>query len=306
MAILFVFLAGLLASTSNFCMRKSIDAGGSSRAYLLVQLIFSFFLMIVLNPVRSGNYAWSTPAFVIGLFGGLIFGTMMWGLGKALETGPAGISFAFLNTASVLPAILMALFFGLSFGHHYTLPNAIGSLLVVGGLFWAGWSSEKNPNKAAWLFFALLILFVHALFLIFLQWWALLLKQPGLPSSSLLPFVIDPLKVQWFMPAVLLSGSLFQIAVYLTKERRFPKGAELTFGILGGIANGGCTFFLVLAPQVATPLENAMMFPIFAVSIIVICNGWAQLLYKEKVNWWANSFCILGLIIGTVAWSSLR
>lgn len=304
MGIFFALLAALLASISNFCLRRSIDSGGSSKAYLVVQLTFSFFVMIALNPIRTQDFAWSTPAVILGLFGGILFGLLMWGLGRALEKGPPGLTFAVLNTSSVMPAIVMALLFGSLFGHPYTLANGLGSLLVVAGLFWAGSSSEKNPHKALWIFYAALIFVVHTIFLVFLQWWALVLK-PALPHSLFLPFHLTAEKIQWFMPAIFFVGALIQWSIYLYTRHRFPKGAEITYGILGGIANGACTFFLILAPQVATAWENAMIFPIFAVGIILICNSWAQILYKEKINWWANLLALIGLVIGTVAWQSL-
>lgn len=304
MGIFFALLAAVLASISNFCMRRSIDAGGSSRAYLVVQLTLSFLVMILLNPVRTGDYHWSAPSVYLGLIGGFLLGSLMWGLGKTLERGPPGLSFAILNTSSVMPAIVLALFFGIAYGHLYTLWNGIGSFLVVVGLFWAGWTSAENPNKVIWILFATLIFAVHTLFLVYLQWWAMILK-PGLPPSFLIPLHIEPINIQWFMPSILFTAALMQWVIYWVHRHRLPKGAEVYYGILGGVTNGACTFFLILAPQVATSWENAMIFPIFAVGIIVICNAWAEIIYKEKVNWWANIVCLGGLIIGTVAWGAL-
>lgn len=304
MGIIFAIIAAALASASNFCLRRSIDAGGSSKAYLVVQLTFSFVVMIFLNPVRTGDFGWSGTAFSTGLAGGVIFGLLMWALGKTLEKGPPGLSFAILNTSSVMPAIVLALLFGASMGHPYTLANGIGSLLVAIALFWAGWTSEKNANKGAWAFFATLIFALHTLFLVFLQWWAMVLKT-DLPLSFLIPFHLSSSHLQWFMPALFFVGALFQWIVFIASRHRFPKGAEIGYGILGGIANGACTFFLILAPQVATNWENAMIFPIFSVAIILICNLWAQLLYKERVNWRANFLALFGLIVGTVVWSAV-
>ncbi len=304
MGIVFAILAALLASLSNFSLRRSIDAGGSSKAYLVVQLTFSFIVMVFLNPVRTGDYEWDTLAVSMGLVGGLIFGFLMWGLGKTLEKGPPGLSFAILNTSSVMPAIVLSVLFGALFHHPYNLANGMGSLLVVIGLVWAGWTSASNPNKSMWIFFATFIFAIHTLFLVFLQWWAMLLK-PGLPSSSLLPFDLTTAHIQWFMPAIFFVGALIQWIIYLTSRHRFPKGAEIYYGILGGVANGACTFFLIRAPQVSNAWENAMIFPIFSVGIILICNGWAQWLYKEKVNWKANFLSLAGLVVGTVAWQSL-
>lgn len=304
MGIFFAILGAILVSISNFCMRKSIDSGGSSKAYLVVQLSFSFLIMIFLNPMRTGDYGWNSTAVGIGLLGGILFGILMWGLGKTLEKGPPGLSFAILNTSSVAPAIVMALLFGAAYGHSYTLSNGLGSALVVAGLFWAGWTANENPNKMIWIFYATLIFVVHTLFLVFLQWWAMLLK-PGLPLSSLIPFHVEARHLQWFMPSVLFVGALMQWVIYLIKRHRMPKGAEIYYGILGGITNGACTFFLILAPQVASAWENAMIFPIFSVCTILICNAWAQFLYREHINWWANAICVTGLVIGTVAWQSL-
>ncbi len=228
----------------------------------------------------------------------------MWGLGKTLEKGPPGLSFAILNTSSVVPAIFLAILFGMQYGHSYTLWNGVGSLLVAGGLFMAGWSSEKNYNRTVWLSFAALIFVAHALFLVYLQWWAMLLR-PELPLSFLVPFHVDSANIQWFMPAVLFVAALLQCVIYAFRERRVPTGLEVYYGILGGITNGACTFFLILAPQKASAWENAMLFPIFSVSVILICNAWAQILYQEKVNWKANALCVAGLIVGTVTWGSL-
>ncbi len=304
MGIFFVVLAGLLASISNFCMRRSIDSGGSSKAYLVVQLTFSLLVMILLGPVRTGDYTWSWPPVWIGLFGGVFFGLLMWGLGKSLEHGPPGLTFAALNSSTVAPAIVMTLLFGSLFGHSYSLTNGLGSSIVVLGLVWAGWTSQRNENRPIWLFYIGLIIIVHTIFLAFLQWWALILK-PGLPPSALLPFHLSSEHIQWFMPAVLFTGAAFQWVVYIAKRHRLPKGSEVYFGILGGITNGACTFFLILAPQVGAAWENAMIFPIFSVSIILICNAWAQIIYSERVNWWANGLCVAGLIVGTIAWQSL-
>jgi len=141
----------------------------------------------------------------------------------------------------------------------------------------------------------------HALFLVFLSWWAMVLR-PELPLSSLLPFHINPNRVEWFMPAVLFVGAFVQFLIYMWKVKKMPNKSEIMWGILGGITNGACTFFLILAPQYATRSENAMLFPIFSVAIIIICNIWAQGLYKEKVNWKANFICLAGLLIGSITW----
>ncbi len=304
MGILFALLAGIFASSSNYCLRRSIDAGGSSRAYLVVQLSFSFLVMILLNPLRMHDFGWSNQVATLGLFGGLILGVFMWGLGKCLEKGPPGLTLAIVNTSSIMPALVLVLLFGVSYGHGYTLWNGLGSVLVAIGIFWAGWTSVKNEKWKSWTLFSTMAFIIHTLFLVYLSWWAMVLST-DLPLSRLLPFHIETAHVHWFMPSIFFMAALFQWGVYLKQERRMPKSSELLYGLLGGVTNGTCSFFLIKAPQVATAWQNAMLFPIFSVSIILFCNIWSQLIYREKVNWRANTLCIAGLIIGTVVWSGL-
>jgi len=304
MAFLFILIAAVLASLNNFFLRRSIDAGGTSKAYLVVQLTFSFLVMILLNPVRTDNYAWNSTAVELGIIGGILLGLLMWSLGKALEKGPPGLTFAALNSSSVMPGIVMALLFGSALGHPYSIWQAVGSLLVILGLFWAGWSHSHSHHKVQWAFLASFAFIIHALFLIFLQWWALLL-QSSTPLSALIPLHVDAGTVQWFMPTILFIAALLQIVIYLIRVKRSPKRVEVLYGLFGGIANGACTFFLILAPQYAIGWENAMIFPIFSVAIIVICNIWGQMLYQERVNWKANAVCVFGLLIGTITWSAL-
>lgn len=304
MAIILILFAACFASITNFCMRKSIDAGGSAKTYLVVQLSLAFIIMIILNPVRTGIYTWNSWAALLGIIAGLVLGFLMWSLGKTLEKGPPGLTFAALNSASVMPGAVMSLIFGVAFGHDYTFSNAVGSILVILGLFWAGWSIAKGQNKLLWILFASLTFITHVIFLSYLQWWALLSKN-NLPSSPLLPFYLDPENSQWFMPMMLLTAALVQWTIYLTQETKRPKAAEIIYGAFGGVTNGICTFLMIVSAQLAIGWENVMIFPIFSVAIIIICNIWGQLLYKENVNWKANAICMIGLVIGTITWSKL-
>lgn len=292
-------IAAFLAAMNNLCLRRSVDVGGSSQGYLVIQLTFSFFVMVLLNPVRTCDYAWNNTAVGLGLLGGLILGYFMWSLGKTMEKGPPGLSIAILSTTSVVPAIFLALVFGKSFGHTYGLYNGIGSALVVFGILWAGWTSESNANKSIWACFVTMMFLLHTLFLVFLQWWAMMLKT-DLPISKLLPFHPDVNAVQWFMPSIFFCGAFLQWFIYFYQKRPMPRKLEVGYGVLGGIFNGLCSFFMIIAPQVSAPWENVILFPVFCVVILFVCNAWAQFLYKEKVNWFAISLCLVGLFVGSL------
>lgn len=286
-------------------MRKSIDAGGSSKGFLVTSLSFSVLVAVFLGPVRTGFFHWNNTIAVMGLVTGLFLGIMMWALGKALEKGPPGLTIAYLNASNLIPAILMVLLFGIAFGYRYAWGNALGSVLVLLGLFWAVWQTSRDTkSQSFWLSFATIAFITHVFFLVLIQWRALVIT-PGLPTSSFLPFSIGAEEAEWFMPMLFIAASAFLVYQFKTKENRRLEKSEIRFGLCGGVFNAGSTYLLIKAAQFATPFQSAMVFPIFAVGIVLACNIWGRFLYQEKVHWKAMNLCLLGLFIGTVDWTSL-
>ncbi len=304
MGVQWMLLAGVFVAASNFFMRKSIDAGGSSRAFLMIQMSIVCLVAILLNPVRTGDFTWSYSMGVFGFTSGLVLAAMMICLGKALESGPSALTFAMLNCSTVMPILCMVALFGAGFGFMYNVFNAVGSLLVVFGLLWAGWEVLKVGALYRWLAFALGAFALHVVFLVVMQWRALFLHFPS-NHKLWLSLDLEAASSQWFMPMVFLAASLVQCVIYGVYERRKPLAAEVKYGVLGGMANGLGTFFMIRATELASSWEQAMIFPLFSVSTILFCNLWSQWIYKERVNWKANVFCILGVFVGTVNWAGL-
>lgn len=214
------------------------------------------------------------------------------------------MTFAALNSSTVMPMILMVFLFGAPFGYAYTLFNGLGSIMVILGLFWAGWAARSSEKKMRWAALVVGAFVMHTLFLIVMQWRALFINFPG-ENGLFLNFDVADAKSQWFMPAVFFAAALIQILVYVCTQKRLPNRYETTYGILGGISNGIGTFFMIWSTEVSSPLEHAMIFPIFSVAVILSCNAWGQWLYKEKVNWVANGLCVLGILVGTLDWKVL-
>lgn len=303
MGILLMILASIFVAASNLFMRKSIDAGGSSKAFLMIQLTIVFLVAILLNPVRTGNYAMSSCMIYFGIAGGIILAIMMICLGKALEIGPPGLTSASLSSSTVMPALLMTFLFGSKFGYVYTSFHALASILVVLGLFWAGWGVSGFEKKTRWGALIAGAFLLHTLFLVMMQWRALFINFPQ-ENGLFLNFDADGAKSTWFMPAVFFAAALIQILVYFYSGKGKIKSKEIACGILGGLTNGFGTFLMIQSTEIATPLEQAMIFPIFSVGLVLFCNLWGKFLYKERVNWLANGICVAGILIGTLNWSA--
>lgn len=301
MGIQLMVLAALFIALSNLCLRKSIDAGGTSKAYLMMQLGLSFFIMILLNPVRTGDYSWNMPMAIFGFAGGVLLACVMSFLGKALENGPPGLSVAVLNCSSVMPILMLVILFGAQYGFSYTIWNALGSVLVILGICWAGWDGGQFERRKKWLIFISLSFFAHVAYLVFLNWRALFINFPAQEGLGF-SFPPEAANTQWFMPMVFLSAALIQTYIFFSKERRMPNRSETIYGVFGSVANGLGAFLLVKGTEVASSLEHAMLFPIFSVTLILGCNLWGKWIYAEQVNWKANALCIGGLLVGTVDW----
>ena len=304
MGIFLVLIASFFAASSNLAMRRSIDFGSTSRAFLMIQLSIAFVASIFMNPIRTQIFSWNYPIIYLGLFMGVVLGVMMYCLGKSFEKGPVGLSVSALNASTVVPGIVMAFLFGKALGYDYHIYHALGSLLVLIGLFWAGANFDHLNNRKMWLFFISGAFLLHVFFLVGMQWRALMINAPEKASFFR---ILTPSEAtsQWFMPAVFFGASVLQIFLFFFHEKRKLKSIEWGYGIFGGLANCSSTFFLIWATEVATSVENAMIFPIFSVGIILLCNTWGRYLYQEQINWKASQLCACGIFLGCVDWSKV-
>jgi hypothetical protein len=295
MGLFFALLAALFASTSNFFMRRSIDAGGTTKGFVLIQMSIAGLVAVLLGPVQSNSYAINGSVVGLGVLAGVFLVTMLYILGKALLAGPPGLTFSILTAAAVVPAIVMASLFGAAFGFLYTAWHGIGSLLVLAGLFWAGQSTAGGlQDLKRWTVLVISMFSLHVLLLVLFQYRAVLINTGNLEAQS-----------SWFMPVYYFAAAAIQLGIFFRTEARALRPREWLYGCIGGAANSLCTFFLLRSTEVAKGLENAVIFPAFSIGIILLSNLWGQKVYQEKVNWRAAQVCACGLIVGTVDWSAL-
>jgi hypothetical protein len=304
MGVLLALIAGMFLSLTNLTTRKGVDVGGSAKGYFVFQMASAFLFAILLGPVRAGDYSIPLSTALFGSFTGIVLSIMLFSLGRAVEKGPPGLTFAILNSATVMPGLAMALIFGASLGFIYNGWHALGSVLVLSGLFWAGKGLQGMKEMKFWLFFSGVMFFFHALILSLFQWRAMLMNLPH-PGELVSFFTVDEIRSEWFTPFMFLSSGLVQLFIYLRSNPGKPKAGEILYGFTGGVFNLLCTVFIIAATVKASPIENAIIFPIYSVSAIILTNLWGQKLYEEKVNWIACQVCAIGLIVGTVDWKAV-
>jgi drug/metabolite transporter (DMT)-like permease len=304
MGILLALIAGMFTPLTNLCIRKSVDVGSSAKAFFVFQMTASFLFALLLGPIRTAEYVIPLSTAAFGAIAGLVLSVMLFALGKAVEQGPPGFTFAILNSATVMPGLIMALVFGAALGFVYNIWHAIGSVIVLGGLFWGAKGLQGVKNLKSWAFFAFITFSFHVFLLALFQGRAMLIN-PARPESFASFLSLAESKSEWFTPFMFLTSGIIQLFIYFKAKQQAPRAKEVLYGCMGGLFNLLCTFFLIWATEKATPLENAIIFPIYSVIGIILTNFWGQKLYQEQVNWRACQICAFGLFIGTVDWKSV-
>lgn len=304
MGLLYALIAGIIVPLTNFSVRKSLDVGGNTKGYFVFQMLSSLICAYLFGSVRTGDYSITLPAALLGGAAGLILCVMLNCLGKALEIGPPGFTFAILNSATVIPGVFMAIFFGATFGYQFKFVHALGCFLVLFGLFWAGKGLQGLKDVNKWILFSSIMFVFHIMLLVLYQWRGLLLN-PARPDDLFAFFSLEKIQSSCFIPFMFLVSGLIQASIFIKDERRFPKKGEILYGMAGGVSNFLVTFFLLAAATAASPIENALIYPLFSVIGIILTNAWGQKFYQEQINWRACQVCAFGLIVGTVDWSAV-
>lgn len=237
---------------------------------------------------------------LIGGATGIFIVSLMSLLSLALSQGPAGLTFAFLNSGAIGAPVLLGLVFKKGFGFDLALWSGIGMFFVLVGLFWAALHQKMRAFSKKWLLWAFTTFLFQVIILSLFQW-RVMLTNDTLPLHICLPFHCKEAEGFWFMPVMFFFAFLIQGTIFFTKEKRFFKKAEWLGGSLGGVANGMSTWLLLLASSVASNREKSMLLPFFAVAVILLCNLFGKILYKESIHWWATSCCTCGIAIGALS-----
>ncbi len=294
MSLIFIAFSAFLTALGNFFIRRAVTGDQTGDPFILARFFTAGLISIPIIYLHHNAINFDPKMGFVALFAGLSLGLLQYGIGKSLQAGPSGLTFIFVSSVSVWPPLLMYFLFGKEFGHDYSLNNLIGSLLVLGALFWMGKSEEKTNKK--WLFWIALSYAACTLYFVIFQWRALLVKD-NIPESPLLPFRANAQDGDLFMAITFVIAAISQL--FLGEKKQQGKGFY-TSGIVAGILAGLSTYLLLLGTEFAkTATENALIFPLNTVLMILFCNVWAKKFYNETINWPANGIAALGIAIST-------
>ncbi len=302
-AFLVVFSA-LITAYSNFLIRKGLDAieGAKGDPLIAVRFFIAAIATAFVIYLRHGGISFEPNMLLVGAMSGILLGLLQYTLGRSLQYGPPALSFIVVSGACIVPPVIMFFVFGQKFGHGYSLFNLIGSSLVLLGLIWMA-KSQGTQNMAcrkSWLVWAIGAFSCGVLYQLSFQWRALALKE-GLPHSVLLPFHCAAEDGECFLISMFLAAAFCQ--KLLPGSRSKPLGLKkplVVCGVVGGVLSAISGFILMRATEVAhTAIEKAIIYPLFTVLLILLCNVWAKIVYSEKINWPANGISMAGIAVAS-------
>jgi drug/metabolite transporter (DMT)-like permease len=304
----YLISSACLAAFANFFFRRNLEKGGTSSAFLslyfLASLILSFafnhtLLMTKFSPVMT----------LLGCFSGFLNFMMLTLTAKSFELGPPGLTLTFQNASCIFPGLLLCLLFGPSFGFFLTPWLIVGFIFIVLGLYLSSRTYGKLSREAAsvssktnfnlWLLSVISVMLLQGLILTLFQWRVLLFNCDE-SAHWLIPWSCLAEEDVWFIPAFFMVPALSQLFFFWKNERRKFSLSEMIYGLISGGLNCVCTVLLLLATKTVGTLKKEMLFPLFTISVILLCNIWGMKIYKEKVNWVGIIFCILGVLIGLI------
>ncbi len=305
MALIFVLVAAIFAAATNLCLRKNFEFSKSAKGYLSLYFIFSFLISFAFRSDLDIS-SFSPVMASIGVISGLLNLLMMLLVARAVQIGPSGLTFAFQNSGSMLPSLLLFFLFGAPFGFKLPLTLLLGFFCVFAGLFLSV-RSDKKPTDFGissvhfrqWIFFAILVFLMSGLILSIFQWRSLLLT-PNSQTHCLIPWSCSLQEDLWFMPGFFFVPTLVQSAIFYFSEKRWFTSKEMLLGFLGGVFNGSATFFLLLATRITTQNFRPILFPLFAIAVIFLCNLWGKKIYQEPIEWKGLLLCLAGVFIGSL------
>lgn len=302
----YILSSALLAAAANFFFRRNLEKGGTSNAFLSLYFFVSLVLSVIYQPELLLAH-FSLVLFLLGFFTGFLNFVMLSLTAKSFQIGPPGLTLTFQNAGCIFPGLFLCLIFGASFGFSLTPWIIAGLFLIVFGLFLSSRTYRKLSSETGsptaktvygkWLFCVIGVMSVQGLILTIFQWRVLLFRCNENPHW-LIPWACLEQEDVWFIPAFFLVPTVCQFFVFWKKERRKFSLNEAIYGSTAGGLNFACTVLLLLATKSSGTLKKEMLFPLFTISVILLCNIWGMRVYKEKVNWIGISVCVAGVLVG--------
>lgn len=299
-ALVFSLLAAGCTCFFSLCFRKNsdhyTDKNSSASGYLVLFYLASFLFCFILYP----DLLSSRPHLIMLSMGacvGILNSVLMFLTARALKRGPAGLTFAFQNASAIFPGLILFGLLGSRFGFNYSYLQVFGIVLALFGLFLGASKATDHSTRsyAVWLKYALACFILQILALTLIQGRCVLFKCHELGSFCAKLSITEQDDI-WFMPGLFGAALLIQLMLFF-KEGQGLKKHEMLYGSLGGLANFASTAFLLLATKFALPFEKVIIFPLFAISTMVLCNIWANRLYQEKFHVKQNVLCSLGIFL---------
>lgn len=298
-SLVFSFAAAGFAAMSNLFFRKGTEnttESDSSAGCLTLYYCFCFALSLVVHQ-ELWNGQINYMLLGIGTTVGLLNSLLMYLTSRALKQGPSGLTFALQNASATFPGLILSLSLGKEFGFAISPTQLVGIALVITGFFLGVGRTNEKPvsTSSSWLTTALVCCAIQIVALTLIQARCILFDSSH-GSEFLIGLGVTEADDMWFMPGQFGASFLSQAVGFFRKNTKVQV-SEMLYGSLGGVANFGATGLLLVATKMALPGEKEIIFPCFAIGVMLLCNLWAKALYQERFQLRTNLVCSCGIFL---------
>lgn len=295
---LFALSSAGCASFSNYLFRRSNSTNSNAQIYLIYYYALSLIASLFIRPdiLTAG---WHPLSFLVGCCIGFLNLTMMQLTATSLRYASVGITFAAQNASSVFTTPILYVVFGSSFGFFVSEYQIIGMVCVLIGLF-VGTVNNFRVDKPIQALVSTLGMFsFQLLILCIFQGRFLILEDGDSDAWLLVGFFSTALALQ--VLTYIKSQSTRSQEVYSAGSNNKRIALRYFCGSFGGIANAASTYLLLKATEAAELHHAGLVFPLFAVATITICNIWGYWYFNEKINYLSLLFFSMGIIIAFIS-----
>lgn len=285
---IYLILAACSSAALTLVLKWFRDPKGTRYGLLLGNYLTCMLIAFLQMPEKGRFYIVSSSTLLMSVIGGFLFVAGLVFMQSSVRVNGATLSSAFSKLGMLIPLLVSFVFFG-------EVPGwlqAAGLLFAVGAIIVLNLKEKETKEEATDAGSGRVSLGLLLLTLIACgssEGMSKVFERLGDPSEDTRFFFF------LFLTAALLTGLLSLIET--KKSGKSLRLRELAAGILAGIPNYFCSYFLLKA---LTGLPAMLVYPAFSVGTILLVTGAGALLFRERLGrrqWMGLAMILTALVL---------
>ncbi len=283
---LFLILAAFSSAVLTLVLKLFRNPEGNRFGILLGNYLTCALIAFLQMLEKGGVFAVSASTLVMSLIGGVLFVAGLVMIQTSVDRNGATLTAAFSKLGLIIPLLISFLFFG----EVPSLLKLLGLGLTIGAILLINLGSGDKAQAAAGSEEGRISLTVLLL--------TLLANGSAESMAKVFSHLGDPREDTRYFFFLFLTAAILTFLLSAAEKRKSGRRLrirELAAGILAGIPNYFCSYFLLKA---LLELPATLVYPAFSVGSILLVTAAGALFFREKLS--RRQLAGLGLILGAL------